>query len=121
MDLLKAGELGRGIARIGDGITHLHFARGLNIGRDVAGLAHRQFIAGVRLGIEGSNLFNFHCPPRVQQLNHHARLQGPVGHSDQNHHTFVSVEVAVENQRLERFCLGWLRCRQTMNDCFQNV
>ena len=121
MNLLEARQLRRRIARVGDGVAHLHLARGLDVGRDVAGLTHRQFIAGVRLGIEGADLLDLNRAARVQQLHHHTRLQGPVGHADQDHHAFVGVEVAVENQRLERLRLGRLRCRQTVDDRFQNV
>ena len=120
MNLLEARQLRRRIARIGDRVAHLHLARGLDVGRDVAGLAHRQLSAGIRLGIEGADLLDLDRPPGVQELHHHARLQGPVGHADQDDHAFVGVEVAVENQRLERLGLGGLGCRQTMDDRFQN-
>ena len=121
MDLLEAREFGRRIARVGDGVAHLHFARRLDVGRDVAGFSHGQFIAGVGLGIEGTHLLDFDGTPRVQQLDHHAGLQGPVGHADQDDHALVGVEVAVEDERLERLRLGRLRRRQAMDDRLEDV
>ena len=73
MNFLEARQHRRRIPRIRHRVAHLHFLRAFDVRGEVTRLAHFQFLADVRLGIETADFLHLHVLAGVQQLHVHAR------------------------------------------------
>ena len=73
MNFLEAGQDGRRVFRVGDGVAHFDVLGAFDVGRHVAGFAHLQFFADVRFGIEAADFLDFDGFAGVQELDVHAR------------------------------------------------
>src|SRR5215831_7000754 len=121
MDLLKARQRWRGVPRIGNRVTHFDFLRTFNIGGDVASFTYLQLFAHVRFRIEAANLFDLDFLSGVEQLDLHSRLELPVKNSHVGNDSFVSVEIRIENEGLERNGRGRFWRRDAFDNRFQNL
>ena len=118
---MKPGSAGDGCRAVGDGVAHLHFLGALDVGRHVAGLADFEPLAHVGLGIEAADFLDLHVLAGMEQLDLHPRLQLAVEDAHVGHHAFVSIEIGIEPERLQRRRAGRLRRRNPVHDRFENL
>ena len=74
MNFQKARQCRRRIPRVRDGVAHFHLLRAFDVRRHVTRLAHFQFLADVRFGIEAADFLDLHIFARMKQLH---VLSGP--------------------------------------------
>ena len=82
-------------------VAHLHFLRALDVRGDVAGLAHFEFLADVRLGIEAADFLDLDVLPECSNFTCMPGLQFAVEHAHVRDDAFVGVEIRIEPQRLQ--------------------
>ena len=121
MDFLEAGQYGRRMAGVGDGIAHLNFLRGLDVGGEIAGLADFEFLTDVRLGIEAANFLDLDVLAGVEQFNLLAGFEFAIEDAHVGDDAFIGVKIGIEGERLEAPLPGRFGRRNARDNGFENV
>ncbi len=91
LHFFKAGQNGRGIGGIGDGVAHFHITRAADVGGEIPRLTRAEAVACVGLGVEAADLFYLDGFLRMMHAHPDSGPQFPIENPHVNDDAFVRI------------------------------